>query len=102
MNVRNKELDLQKNTRLLSIEVRRAIQNFMDSHALVQTAALGCRQADENLRNMRNRYKNGMCSLTDLMDAQARWQQAQSNSIEAQTQCKINETEYLQVTGKLE
>ena len=102
MNVRNKELDLQKNTRLLSIEVRRAIQNFIDSHALVQTAALGCRQADENLRNMRNRYKNGMCSLTDLMDAQARWQQAQSNSIEAQTQCKINETEYLQVTGKLE
>lgn len=102
IDVQNKELDLQKNTRLLSIEVRRAIQNVMDSHMLVQTAVLGCQQANENLRNMRNRYKSGMCSLTDLMDAQVQWQQAQSNSIEAQTQCKINETEYLQATGKLE
>ena len=102
IDVQNKKLDLQKNTRLLSIEVHRAIQNVMDSHMLVQTAALGCQQANENLRNMRNRYESGMCNLTDLMDAQIQWQQAQSNSIEAQTQCKINETEYLQVTGKLE
>lgn len=102
IDVQNKELDLQKNTRLLNIEVRQAVQNVMDSHTLAQTAALGYQQADENLRDMRNRYESGMCTLTDLMDAQTQWQQAQSNSIEALTQCKINETEYLRVTGRLD
>lgn len=102
LDVENKRLDLQKNIRLLGIEVRRAIQNVTDSYNLVETASLGRDQANENLRNMHNRYRNGMCSLTDLLDAQVQWQQAQSNWIEARTQCKINETEYLRVTGKLE
>lgn len=101
IDVRNKELELQKNTRLMSIEVRSAIQNVMDSRQLASTATVGCSQADENLRIMKNYYENGMCSLIDLMDAQAQWQQAQSNSIEALTQCKIMETEYLRVTGRI-
>lgn len=38
---------------------------------------------------------------TDLLDAQSQWQQAESNLIEAQTQYKIYETEYLRATGSL-
>lgn len=102
LSLQNAELDLQKNTRLLSIEVRQAIQNIRDGYNLIETADLGHRQADENLRVMQNRYKASMCTLTDLLDAQSQWQQAQSNHIEAQTQYKIYETEYLRATGKLE
>ena len=43
-----------------------------------------------------------MESLTNLLDAQSQWKQANSNYIEAQTQYKIYETEYLRATGKLE
>lgn len=95
-------LDLQKNSRLLRIEVRQAVQNVSDSRNLVETARRGEGQATENLRVMRDRYAAGMCTLTDLLDAQSQWQQARSNLIEAQTQYKINETEYLRVTGRLE
>ena len=84
----NAKLDLQKNARLMSIEVRQAIQNVTDGYRLVETARLGCRQADESLRVTRDRYRNAMCSLTDLLDAQSQWQQAQSNLIEAQAQYK--------------
>lgn len=101
-NLKNVELDLQKNTRLLSIEVQQAIRNMQDSYLLIQTAEMGERQANENLRMMRNRYKASMAPLTDLLDAQSQWQQAESNLIEAQTQYKIYETEYLRATGKLE
>lgn len=102
LNLRNAQLDLQQNTRLLSIEVRQAVRNLSDGYNLVETADLGRRQADENLRVMQNRYAASMCTLTDLLDAQSQWQQAQSNQIEAQTQYKIYETEYLRATGKLE
>lgn len=51
---------------------------------------------------MRNRYAASMTPLTDLLDAQSQWQQAESNLIEAQTQYKIYETEYLRATGRLD
>ena len=69
---------------------------------MVETATLSQQQADENLRNMRLRYDNQMVTMTDLLDAQSQWQQAHSNLIEAQTQLRIYETEYLRVTGRLE
>ena len=100
--LRNAELDLQKNSRLLNIEVQQAVRNVQDGYGLVYTAEKGLRQADENLRVMRNRYAASMASLTDLLDAQSQWQQAVCNLIEAQTQYRIYETEYLRSTGRLE
>ena len=102
LDVENARLDLQKNARLMDIEVRQAVQNVTDGYRLVETARKTCGQADEGLRVMRERYRNAMCSLTDLLDAQSQWQQAQSNLIEAQAQYKIYETEYLKAAGTLE
>lgn len=100
--LKNAELDLQKNTKLLNIEVQQAIRNVQDGYELINTAEKGLQQAYENLRVMRNRYAASMAPLTDLLDAQSQWQQAESNLIEAQTQYKIYETEYLRATGALD
>lgn len=79
--LQNSQLQLQKNSRLLDLEVQ---------------------QANENLRVMHNRYAASMATLTDLLDVQSQWQQAESNYIETQTQYKMCETEYLRATGHLE
>lgn len=100
--LRNAELDLQKNSRLLDIEVQQAIRNVQDGYLLILTAEKGLQQAEENLRVTHNRYAASMAPLTDLLDAQSQWQQAQSNLIEAQAQYKIYETEYLRTRGELE
>lgn len=102
LDVENARLSLQQNERAMQIEVRQAVQNVTDGYHMVQTAKLGQRQADENLRVMRERFGVKMATMTDLLEAQAQWQQAHSNYIEAQTQYKIYETEYLRVTGSLE
>lgn len=102
LDAENARLDLQKNARLLTIEVRQAVQNVTDGYRMVETAQAGCRQADENLRVMRGRYLADMCTLTDLLEAQSQWQRAQSQLIEAQAQYKIYETEYLKATGTLQ
>ena len=72
-----------------------AVQNVEDGYRMIHTAESGLRQAEENLRVMRNRYAAAMSPLTDLLDAQSQWQQAQSNLIEAQTQYMIYRTDYL-------
>lgn len=98
----NAQLELQRNMRLMSIEAQQAVQNVEDGYRMIHTAESGLRQAEENLRVMRNRYAAAMSPLTDLLDAQSQWQQAQSNLIEAQTQYMIYRTDYLRATGQLE
>ena len=102
LNLDDSKLQLQQMERSMRVEVRRAVQNVTDGQRMVETATIGREQADENLRVMRQKYDNQMCTMTDLLDAQSQWQQARSNLIEAQTQLKIYETEYLRVTGRLE
>ena len=102
LSLSDSQLQLQQLERSMRVEVRRAVQNITDGQRMVETATLGRQQADENLRVMREKYNNQLCTMTDLLDAQSQWQQARSNLIEAQTQLKIYETEYLRVTGRLE
>lgn len=95
------QLTLNKNTRLLEIEQQQAIRNVQDGYRMVETAQLGVKQADENLRIYNKRYAAKLSTLSDLLDAQTQWQQAQSNLIEAQTQYKIYQSEYLKASGRL-
>jgi outer membrane protein TolC len=96
------QLDLEKNKRLLSIEVQQAINNVNDGYELIGAATVALRQARENLQNIQARYKVSMCPIIDLLDAQSQWQQAESNLIEARAQYRVYETEYLRVTGALQ
>lgn len=100
--LQNAELDLKKNSRLLTLEAEQAMRNLQDSYMMITTATLALQQAKENLRVTTNRYNESMAPLTDLLDAQSQWQQSYSNYIEAQSQHKIYETEYLRATGKLQ
>lgn len=102
LELEDSKLDLEKNTRLMSIEVKQAVQNISDGYSMFLTAQLGFQEAQQSLFSMTQKYENQYCTLTDLLDAQSLWQQSLSNLIEAQTQYKIYETEYLKVTGKLE
>ena len=102
LSLSDSQLQLQQLERSMRVEVRKAVQNITDAQRMVETATVGRRQADENLRVMRQKYDNQLCTMTDLLDAQSQWQQAHSNLIEAHTQLRIYETEYLRVTGRLE
>ena len=102
LDLLNSELTLQKNTDLISVEIRQAIQNLNDGFTMVAVAKTAMDEADENLRVTRARYATLMATVSDMLDAQSQWQQSYSNLIEAQTQYKIYETAYLKATGRLE
>lgn len=102
LEVENSTLELEKNSKLINLEVEQASRNLTDAYLLIATAKDGMSQSEENLRVMKDRYDLKLSTLTDLLDAQSQWRQAESNLIEAKTQYKISETEYLRVLGVLE
>lgn len=101
IDVDNAALDMQKNGRLMELQANQAAFNLSDSYNLIEAARDGKTQADENLRVTENRYHASMCPLSDYLDAQFQWQQARSNLIEAFTQSRIAETDYLMSVGAL-
>lgn len=101
IDVDNAALDMQKNGRMMELQANQAAFNLSDSYNLIEAARDGKAQADENLRVTENRYHASMCPLSDYLDAQFQWQQSRSNLIEAFTQSRIAETDYLMSVGAL-
>lgn len=99
--VENARLEMDKNRRLLQLEMRQAILNLSDGEDLVSAAEAALTAATEALRIVRERYDVGLSPLTDLLSAQTDWQKAESDYLEAQTQYRLNEVEYLRTTGQL-
>ena len=101
LDVQNTELEKKKNTELMHLEVQQAIHNLDESEGMIESAKTALDAATEQLRIMRDRYRVHLIPLSDLLDAQSQWQQAESDYIEARTQQLIYHTNYLRVTGKL-
>lgn len=101
LEVENARLELERTGRLLDLETRQAEMNVEDGFRMISSATLALDQAAENLRVTTDRHTERMCPLTDLLDAQAQWQQASSNLIEARAQYRIYLTAYLKATARL-
>lgn len=97
----NSKIELSRNVTLMELQKRNAEKNLTASYAMIATAKKGVDQANEALRVMQDRFEVGMCTVTDLLEAQSQWHQARSNLIEARAQYKIYETEYRRAAGLL-
>lgn len=101
IDVENAELSLERNRRLMELEVNQNLSNVVTGFDLVKYAEVAMTEADENLRIMNDQYQVGLTTLTDLLEAQSQWHSSYSNIIEARTQFKINCVDYLRSVGAL-
>lgn len=95
-------LNLEKSTDLMRLEVTSARLNIEDAVTRVNMSASALRQAEENLKVSNDQYQVGMEDLTSLLEAQAQWQEAWSQWIDAKTVLHLSESAYLKAIGKLE
>lgn len=99
--VENAELSFEKNRKLMELQARQAYNNYVDGLQLIEAASKALGEAESNLEAITERYQVGLMTLTDLLEAQAQWHTSYSNLIEAKTQYKINEVDYLRSVGEL-
>ncbi len=95
-------LNKEKMGELMRLEIAGNRFKLKDAQTRIQLTRTALVQAEENLKITTNQYEVGMENLTNLLEAQAQWQQAWSDWVEAKTQLKLSETEYLQSIGLLE
>ena len=80
--------------------MEKAWQDMTDAYKQYLLSQEAMTQADENLKVNTDGYTNGLISVSDLLDAQASLQQPLDGLTDAESNCLIAKTTYLQVTGR--
>lgn len=101
IEVENAELSFARARKLMELQAHQTYSNYIDGYELIAAAQAALNEAQSNLDAVNEQYRLGLMTLTDLLDAQAQWHTSQANLIEAKTQYRINEVEYLRSVGKL-
>lgn len=101
IEVENARLSFERNRKLMELQAHQTYNNYIDGYDLIVTASKALDEARRNLTEITAQYQLGLMTLTDLLEAQAQWQTSYANLIEAKTQYKINEIEYLRSVGQL-
>lgn len=92
---------LEDVSRQMELEIMQAVNEYDESVLEVALTQKSLAQAEENRTESGNRYHAGMETLADYLEAQALWQKAQFDWVEARSKQRMSYTRYLQATGRL-
>lgn len=84
----------------LIIKMQAARNGLESAYQQALIAKTSIEQAAENLRLNENYYKAGISTMSDLLEAQALYQQSRDKYAEAYSTYEIKKTEYLLATGR--
>ena len=99
IEVEQAESSLQENTELLVLQMRQAANEVEETHYQIGVSQVSVEQAVENLRISQDNYKAGIIGISDLLEAQAIFQQAKDNLIDAQCLFRSKFAKYKLMTG---
>ncbi|MCC8170181.1 MAG: TolC family protein [Parabacteroides sp.] len=85
----------------MELEAMQALNALDEAVLEVNLTRRSLAQAEENLKVSRDHYEAGMETLTGYMEAQAAWQKAWADLIEAEAGMRFSETYYLKAIGQL-
>lgn len=85
----------------MHLELQQAINNMNEAKQELLLTENALKQNDENVRLARQQYDVGYEPLSDLLEAQALWQQASANRVEAECQYRICQLKVLKASGQI-
>ena len=98
--VRTEENNLRDGSELLVINMQNTWNAMTDAYKQVRIVIESIGQSAENLRLQTDYYHAGTCTMSDLLEAQALYQQSRDLYVESYAQYQVRKREYLQATGR--
>ena len=86
----------------LRLEFAQAANQLSEAQLEVDIAQRSLNQAEENMRLTRKQYDVGLETLSELLDAQALWQEQAANLVNARCQLFLANTQFLKAAGLLD
>ncbi len=104
--IRQQQLEIEKarnelidNKELMTLEIRSAHNDVLESIMQIKVADQSVNLAKENLKICTSNYNAGITAISDLLEAQALYQKALDEANEARCQFQIKKARYLNATG---
>jgi multidrug efflux pump subunit AcrB/outer membrane protein TolC len=85
---------------MLRLQIEKAWTDMQESYQQIKIAEEAIGQASENLKISTDNYHAGTIGISDLLEAQALFQNTCDNLTEARCSYKVKMAEYLEVTGR--
>lgn len=95
------QTEQQNLTEQMQLELAQADNNFTEAQTELGITERNLEQAAENMRLARKQYDAGTEPLSQLLDAQALWQQASADHVKAKCQLQVAQTKLLKAQGQL-
>ncbi len=96
------QLEFEDKTKLLELQIRQATFNFAEAYKQLSNTKFALKQAEESLKLASDRYEVQLETIVNVLNAQAEWQNAYSNMIDAHINYQLKEIEFLKATAQLE
>jgi outer membrane protein TolC len=95
------ELELDRTKDLIKLEVQQSYFNLQEALQQIELAKVSMNQANENVELTQNSFYEGLANTTELLDAQAFWQNAHSELIDSKINYKLKEVSFQKSIGEL-
>ena len=95
------QLEQEELNEKMTLELTQCANNFSESILELDITRKSTLQAEENMKMSRQQYEVGLEPLSDYLEAQALWQTARANEIEARYQNQLAYMKYLKAKGEL-
>ncbi len=86
----------------IAFEVSRAYYNFISAEKRIELAEAALKSAQESLRIVEKRFKNGLATITELLDTQTALNQARTNYVAALSAYRLAVAEIYYAAGILD
>ncbi|WP_430934784.1 TolC family protein [Saccharicrinis sp. 156] len=99
--IQQAQLNLHDTQELVQLEVQQVMIQLQEEYESILWAQKNKQEAQESLEETQASYDVGLNTTTDLLNAQASWQNAYSKEIEALTNFQVLKTRYQKALGLL-
>ena len=94
-------LDLENTVDVVTLQVKSKYYELEQSQVQVDFAFSALDNASKNVEVMLDRYREGLSSVLEVLDAQLSWQKSYQNYIEAKIELNMTYSAYLKARGEL-
>lgn len=100
LEIETAQNQLDESVELMELQIRKAANELNETRLQIMITEQSVKQAEENLKISQDNYKAGIIRISELLESQALYQQAQDNLSDALCQHQIKLAKYLDSIGE--